>query len=73
MEEAILDVASTPTYTDGGAMGIGFVVSTGDVSSSDGNSDSTNRLILKFEVRKLDRWLGRAETGWDGIGGVNAG
>lgn len=50
MEEADQEVASTPTHTDGGAVGIGFVVSTGDLPS-DGASDSTGRLLSKFMVR----------------------
>ncbi|MPC26647.1 hypothetical protein E2C01_019793 [Portunus trituberculatus] len=51
-----MEVASTPTYTDGGALGMGYVPPTGDVSS-DGGSEPIQRLILKFEVGKMNCYL----------------
>ncbi|KAG0726715.1 Caspase-8 [Chionoecetes opilio] len=47
VEEVTLEIASTPTYTDGGAMGLGFISST--EVSSEGGSDSVSRLLLKLE------------------------
>ncbi|XP_042210477.1 uncharacterized protein LOC121858242 isoform X2 [Homarus americanus] len=43
-------VVSTPskTYTDGGAVGIGFTITTGEFNS-EGESDSIARLLEKFE------------------------
>lgn len=54
VEEAELEVASTPTYTDGGAVGMGFIITTGDVSA-EGGSDSTSRLLLKFDAALRQR------------------
>lgn len=45
-----MEIVSTPTHTDGGAVGVGgFVLTTAEVSS-DGPSDSTGRLLGKFKV-----------------------
>ncbi|KAK8400517.1 hypothetical protein O3P69_003288 [Scylla paramamosain] len=49
-----MEVASTPTYTDGGAVGLGLFQSTGDISS-EGGSESTQRLMVKFEAALRDQ------------------
>ena len=59
-----MEVASTPTYTDGGGLGMGYVPRTGEVSS-EGSSEPIQRLMAKFEVGKLKCYLEWAGVGWD--------
>lgn len=57
MEEGVMDVSSTSTYTDGGAMGMGTVPLTREVST-DGGSNPTQRLTVKFEAALREQSIG---------------